>query len=216
MNMILRVLVRAPEPASIPSFSRCFSVYHAAHEKGYRARLREKDPEAYRRKLDKDDAYKARVRSENPATYRWILDSKARCRQQWLQNPANYAKHIEQSRLGHAANRGKERTRFLTSMTDWSRRSAWFCDLPWKSHQPVYYDKRVEHYCEGCKWAVKGGRKLWWKQIQSSPTAEADVWLCNSCYVPETNCRDAMPRGYEGLTTIKEIIKRRDELGHGV
>ncbi|KEQ70012.1 hypothetical protein M436DRAFT_75753 [Aureobasidium namibiae CBS 147.97] len=215
MNSILRVLVRAPEPASTPLFSRYFSVYHAVHEKGDYVRLREKDPEAYRQKLDKHNAYTARRRSEDPVAYRRLLDSRAEARQKWLQDPANHAKELERSRFHHAVNRGKERVVFLVSMTDWSRRSAWFGDLPWKSHRPVYYNKRVEHYCEGCKWTVKGGRKLWWKQIQSSSTADADSWLCNSCYVPQTNCREAMPRGYEDLTTFKDIAKRRDELGHG-
>jgi len=217
MNSILRVLVRASEPASIPIFSRCFSVYHAVHEKGDYARLREKDPEAYRQKLDKNNAYMARRRSEDPVAFRQrVLDKRARSREKWAQDPANYAKDLERVRLYHAANKQKERFRFLLSMRYWTRRYAWFREnLPWKTHRPVYYSKRVEHYCEGCTWSVMGGRNLWWKQIQSSPTAEAEGWLCNSCYVPEKNCSEAMPTGYEGLTTIKEIAKRRDELGHG-
>lgn len=216
MNSILRVLFRAPESASTPSFARCFSVYLAAQAKGDHARLREKDPEAYKRLLDREKAYLTRYRSEDPVAYRRRLDSQARAFQKWLQKPAKYAKVLENHRLAHAARRGKERTRFLASMTNWSHRHAWFGqDLPWKSHQPVSYNERIEHYCEGCKWTVKGGRKLWWKQIQSSPTADTDNWLCNACYVPETNCREAMPRGYEDVTTFKELVKRRDELGHG-
>jgi len=221
MNLISRVLRRVPEPASIPIFSRYFSVYHAvySYEKGDFARLREKDPEAYRKKLDTyksyNKSYMAKIRSEDPVAYRRILDSKLIRRRQWLQDPANRAKDLERRRLAHAANRGKDRPLFLVYIANWCSRYAWFRELPWKTHQPVYYDKRVEHYCEGCKWTVNGGRKLWWKQIQPSSTAEADSWLCNNCYVPETNCSEAMPTGYEGLTTIKEIAKRRDELGHG-
>ena len=48
------------------------------HEKGDNARLREKDPEAYRQKLDKNNAHMARVRSEDPVAYRRMLDAKAR------------------------------------------------------------------------------------------------------------------------------------------
>lgn len=91
----------------------------------------------------------------------WLLDSRY-----WTQglgaekneDPANYAKDLERTRLYHAANKQKERFRFLLSMRYWTRRYAWFREnLPWKTHRPVYYSKRVEHYCEGCTWRVMGG-----------------------------------------------------------
>lgn len=194
MSLIQRVLVRALQSTSSTLFARCFSVCHGAQAKEDFARLRQEDPEAYRQYLDKAAANKRR----------------------WLEKPGNAAKMREYTRLHHLAHRGDKRGIFYKHLLNWGKRFAWFRDtLPWKSHRPVFYDDRVEHYCEGCGWTEKNGKKLWWRRIQSPSTAEADSWLCTNCYVPKSDCREAMPRGYEDLTSIKEISKRRDELGHG-
>ena len=33
--------------------------------------------------------------------------------------------------------------------------------LPWKTHRPILYDRKVEHYCNACEWARTSGTKLW-------------------------------------------------------
>lgn len=73
----------------------------------------------------------------------------------------------------------------------------------------------MEHHCEGCSWTERGGKKLWWLRLEQPPMTDADSSLCTNCYIPKADWHEAMPRGYEGLTTIEEIAKRRDELGHG-
>jgi hypothetical protein len=195
MSLIVRALVRALKPVSPLSFARSFSVYHAIQVEGYYARLRQQDPEALRRRLDSD----------------------ALSKQRWHLEGDNLAKEREYSRLYKSARREGERQKFYQNIMNWCKRYAWLReDLPWKSYRPFWHESKVEHHCEGCNWTMKGGNRLWWLKIVSSLTTKADSWLCHGCYVPRSDCKEAMPRGYEGLTTIKEIAKRRDELGHGV
>jgi hypothetical protein len=44
----------------------------------------------------------------------------------------------------------------------WCSAYSWLREqLPWKSHQPIYYSQRVEHFCYGCKWTRASGARLW-------------------------------------------------------
>jgi hypothetical protein len=215
MSFMIRALVRALEPISAPAFSRSFSVYHAVHKERDWAKWRLENPEAHKRKNEQTLAYYSRLRSERPEEYRRRLDTVLTAWRRRREDPAQVAREQENHRLYYQASKGDERMKLYWYLRNWSTRYAWFReDLPWKSHRPVYHDERVEHHCEGCGWTKRSGNRLWWKKIQSSPT-EADNWLCISCYVPRSDWKEAMPKGYEGLTTIKEIAKRRDELGHG-
>ncbi|KEQ76980.1 hypothetical protein M436DRAFT_78708 [Aureobasidium namibiae CBS 147.97] len=195
MSLILRALAHAPESVSCPFFSRSFSVHRGAQEKGDYTRLRQQNSENYRQLLDKHALYK----------------------KQWLTNPENVQRARETTRLYYLAHKEDERRLFYMRLIKWCTRYTWFREtLPWKSDSPVLYEHRVEHHCEGCNWTKRGGRKLWWKKIPSSPATEVDSWLCSDCYVPKAaDWGEAMPRGYEDLTTIKEVAKRRDQLGHG-
>jgi len=195
MSLILRALTHAPESVSSQFFSRSFSAYRAAREKGDYTRLRQQNSEDYRQLLDKQALYK----------------------KQWLMNPENVKRVRETTRLYNLAHKEDERRLFHIRLTKWCARYAWFRQsLPWKSHSPVYREHQVEHHCEGCNWTKRGGRKLWWKKIPSTPATEADSWLCSDCYIPKSaDWREAMPRGYENSMTIQEITKRRDQLGHG-
>lgn len=194
MSLGLRVLVRTLEPVSAPLFSRSFSVCSAAQAKGDYVRLREEDPVAYRQ----------------------LLDGRLESKRIWRQKPENVAKQREFMKFYDMARSGDERRRFYRRMLNWGMRYPWFREnLPWKSHQPVHYAKDVEHHCEGCNWIEKGGKRFWWRKIEQPSTTDADSWLCTSCFVPKTDWQEVMPKGYEDLTTIKEVAKRRDELGHG-
>jgi len=200
MSLISRAFTHAPASVLSPLFSRSFSVSQLVQEKGDHIRLRQQDPVAYRQ----------------------LRDNSIARQRKYLANPENVAKQRKYSRLWAIAHRGDERRRFYLHLLKWCGRYAWFRQkLPWKSHSPVWHEGSVERHCEGCDWIKRGGRRLWWKQIQSSSPAtatapEADIWLCTDCYVPKAaDWGEAMPRGYEDLTTIKEIAKRRDQLGHG-
>jgi hypothetical protein len=44
----------------------------------------------------------------------------------------------------------------------WCSVHSWLREqLPWRTHQPVYYSQCVEHFCYGCKWTRTSGAKLW-------------------------------------------------------
>jgi hypothetical protein len=216
MSLILRAPIRALEPISSSAFSRLFSVYRAVHKESSYAKWCQENPEAHKRRLEQNQAYHSRIRSGDPEKYRQKLDMIIAAWHRRREDPAQVARKQEYNRLYYHAIRGGERKKLCMNLMNWGTRYAWFReDLPWKSYQPVYQDNPVERRCEDCDWTRRGGSRLWWKKIQSSPIG-VDIWLCHSCYVPESDCKEAMPRGYEGLTTIKEIAKRRDELGHGV
>jgi hypothetical protein len=215
MSLIVRTLARILELNLSPLFSRSFSVYHTIQVPGDYAKWCLENPDAHERKMAYQRAYRATLRSTRPEVYRRHLDDAlARSRQQ-NQDPVKAAHHRERKRLWALALKDDDRQILYKRMRHWINRYAWFReDLPWKSHQPIYHDDPVKHHCEGCNWTRKRGIKFFWKKIHSSPT-EADSWLCHSCYVPRSDWKEAMPRGYEDLTTIKKIAKRRKELGHG-
>jgi hypothetical protein len=47
-------------------------------------------------------------------------------------------------------------------LRQWCSTYSWLREqLPWKTHQPIYYSQQVEHFCYGCKWTRTSGAKLW-------------------------------------------------------
>lgn len=202
MSSISRALAHAPKSVLSPSFSRSFSAYHAVQGKGDYV------------------GETAKLRQQDPVALRQLMDRKIWYRDRWLMNPENVERMREVARSYALSRKGDQRLLFSWRFRQWCTRHAWFREnLPWKSFKPVLYERKVEHHCEGCDWTKKGGRKLWWKKIQSStpaPATETDSWLCTNCYIPKAaDWEEAMPRGYEDLTTMEEIAKRRDQLGHG-
>ncbi|CAD0090783.1 unnamed protein product, partial [Aureobasidium vineae] len=85
--------------------------------------------------------------------------------------------------------------------------------LPWKSHQPLVFDKQVEHYCDGCHITRYRGLRLWWKSPASvSGEGQADSYLCNSCYTTKKKWSAVMPEGYEDVETFKSLVARKKQL----
>jgi hypothetical protein len=77
--------------------------------------------------------------------------------------------------------------------------------LPWKTHRPLYHQTRVEHFCQGCQVTEHGGKKLWWLRLGSD-----DQYDCHFCYAQDIDA--SMPEGYEGITTWRGILARKEEL----
>jgi hypothetical protein len=77
--------------------------------------------------------------------------------------------------------------------------------LPWKTHRPLYYETKVEHFCQGCQVTEHGGKKLWWLRLGSD-----DQYDCHFCYAKDIDA--SMPEGYEGITTWRGILARKEEL----
>ena len=215
MGSTLRALLHVVQPRLPLLLSRSFSIYHAVRAKGESIGLRQQNPEAYKENLPNRITYNVLLRRKDPEAHRRFLDRRNENMRRWRNDPTNLANIRERSKFISRAFYATERGKFYHNLKTWCSRYAWFReDLPWKLHKPIYHEERVEHHCEGCNWTRKGGYKLWFRKISSPSTAEADSWLCSKCYFPKADCRQAMPKGYEDLTTIKEIAKRREELGH--
>lgn len=87
------------------------------------------------------------------------------------------------------------------------RRNAFMRErLPWKSHTPVLYQDKVQHTCSTCLVPrMAGGCKLWWA------SHDGEHYQCSPCYFNGSNI---MPKGYEDVSSMAELKKRMDELGH--
>lgn len=89
---------------------------------------------------------------------------------------------------------------------DWCRHHPWFCELlPWKTHEPCLFDTKVTKRCASCGIARQNGLRLWWRSI-----SEPESFNCNICQLK--NPTEALPSGYEGLTTLEQIRERLKEL----
>ncbi|CAD0111253.1 unnamed protein product [Aureobasidium uvarum] len=76
--------------------------------------------------------------------------------------------------------------------------------LPWKTHRPLYYPEKVRHFCQGCNGERLDGLRSGWVRL------DQDTYDCPSCYVQDNDA--AMPKGYEAITTWKDLIARNKEL----
>lgn len=87
------------------------------------------------------------------------------------------------------------------------RRHAWTRErLPWKTHYPVLYQDKVQHTCSTCLVPrFGGGYKLWWA------SHDGEHYQCGPCYLNGSN---VMPKGYENVSSMPELRKRMEELGH--
>ena len=87
------------------------------------------------------------------------------------------------------------------------RRLVWIRErLPWKTHTPVLYQEKVRHTCSTCLVPRRGcAYKLWWA------SHDGKHYQCGPCYLNGSN---VMPKGYENVSSMKELKSRMDELGH--
>ncbi|THX23243.1 hypothetical protein D6D12_08557 [Aureobasidium pullulans] len=137
----------------------------------------------------------AQVMPEGYGHVRFMSDLRAR--KDELDGPGSSAKWDDKkkSELDESA----RRTHILWQMTE----SPWFQTLPWKTHRPVRTSLKVERTCPNCT-ALKS-LKLWWQSLTSEES------LCNRCYA-KPSWPEVMPEGYEDVTTMRGVAKRRKEL----
>ncbi|THY82167.1 hypothetical protein D6C93_09299, partial [Aureobasidium pullulans] len=137
----------------------------------------------------------AQVMPEGYGHVRFMSDLRAR--KDELDGPGSSAKWDDKkkSELDESA----RRTHILWQMT----KSPWFQTLPWKTHRPVRTSLKVERTCPDCT-ALKS-LKLWWQSLTSEES------LCNRCYT-KPSWPEVMPEGYEDVTTMGGLAKRRKEL----
>lgn len=105
-------------------------------------------------------------------------------------------------------------------LRDWTRGHEWVrAQLPWKTHVPLLYADKVEHYCHGCDWTRNGGRQLWWRRKADATSRDrqaledgrkSDEYLCHHCYVQQGHF-DALPKGYEDVRTLKDMAARKKQ-----
>lgn len=97
--------------------------------------------------------------------------------------------------------------RFRQWLSNLLRQHAWVRErLPWKHHSPVLYKDKVQHTCNTCLVPrFPGAYRLWWA------SHDGKHYQCNACHSHGSNI---MPEGYEDVSSMTELRKRMDELGH--
>ncbi|THW34306.1 hypothetical protein D6D25_05310, partial [Aureobasidium pullulans] len=132
----------------------------------------------------------AQVMPEGYGHVRFMSDLRAR--KDELDGPGSSAKWDDKkkSELDESA----RRTHILWQMTE----SPWFQTLPWKTHRPVRTSLKVEQKM----------LTMLSPQWQSLTSEES---LCNRCYA-KPSWPEVMPEGYEDVTTMRGVAKRRKEL----
>jgi len=151
MSSILRALSHVVQPRSPLLLSRSFTIYHAVQAKGESVELRQQNPEAYKENLPNKIIHNSLLRWKYPEAYRRFLDRRSENIRRWRKDPTNLAKDQDRNRFISRTFSATERGRLFCSLAKWCTRYAWFReDLPWKSHEPMYHEERVEHHCEGC------------------------------------------------------------------
>lgn len=100
----------------------------------------------------------------------------------WKRNRyKNDPKYLEKCLLANRLNQAKlretsETHRRYSAMSRWARRHTWFREqLPWRSHLPVVFSKRMEHSCASCGTSRLDGTRLWWKSLGS------ESYTCHAC-----------------------------------
>ncbi|KEQ84474.1 hypothetical protein M438DRAFT_318905 [Aureobasidium pullulans EXF-150] len=148
---------------------------------------RRTDPEWKNRKnrIEREARAKARQSWSEERLERYRKDSRESMKKRYAENP--------RFKLHHKMD-------ILSRQSQWAREC-----LPWKSHTPVLYDKKVEHICSSCLVSRHGGAKLWWKRH------DGEAYKCVRCYFKSP---DPMPEGYEDCKSAAEIRERSKELGH--
>ncbi|CAD0096959.1 unnamed protein product [Aureobasidium vineae] len=168
------------------------------------------DPVVRRRQMDKINERKRIKRRtdaewakrERPASRDRAAEWQAKNREQYLE----YNRKLSVDRFAQdAAYRLRKRMHDMLSRHAWARYR-----LPWKSYVPVLYEKKVRRDCEGCLVSRHGGVKLWWESKDAKDQSD-QKYLCHKCYFTGP---EALPKGYEDVTTIAEVTVRRRELGH--
>lgn len=120
----------------------------------------------------------------------------------------------------YARHKNDDFLQLYVRLRQWTRRHEWVrAQLPWKAHLPLLYADKVEHHCHGCDWTRSGGMQLWWRRKRDDASRhhrvledgdKSDEYLCHSCYVKQGHF-DALPKGYEDVKTIKDIIARKKQ-----
>ena len=139
-------------------------------------------------------------------------------------DPEFRARRIQTSRDHYNTHKQDDKLRLRQNLTDWIRREDWVRDsLPWKTYTPLWYARKVKHYCHGCDWMRINGLKLWWRKkgaeeqvmdVEESGDGlqvKNDNYLCHTCYVNKRSRFEVLPEGYEDVKTFKDLVARKKE-----
>jgi len=206
MSVIMNLLLWRPKglvnlPLWSPSLTQPFSVYHA-HQKPWIAtdKTRLRDRIAYKRNKERSENRKA---TQQPEDFYWPTS-------RYLKDPTWREERREYRKAIYARKEKHDEVFLMRAKIRNCVRTPWVREeLPWKTHRPILYDERTEHYCAGCKWTRTGGRKLYWQSL-----VDTTEYLCTSCYVPSRNpdWNKIMPEGYEDVRDMKAMRARKEQL----
>jgi len=204
------ILGHQPSTPSSPFLARLFSVSRKRGTKlksetvqDYRARqrLRYNNDAAYR------EAELARVRAwqaQNPEKAK--LSSRISRNTSYKQNPVFRQNEMARwLRAYHEVYKKDPLFRLRRSLRQWTDKQHDFMSaLPWKTHSPEMHEAPIERFCQSCHRKRHGGFRLWWHRLGSD-----DQYDCHSCYVQDATA--SMPEGYEGITTWRDLVARKQE-----
>lgn len=186
-------------PSSTRIFSTCRmdSIGKAQYD---RLRL---DPDAYRAQRDRQSVSHKESYYKSPDV-----------REKRIQRAREYRMHRDRAnKLAHLMS---------SKLGTWLYAYKWIREaLPWKSHQPLVFDKQVKHYCDSCHYARRDGARIWWRakparcEEISTPVlgeGQANSYLCHSCYSMKRDWSAVMPEGYEDVETLNDMTARKKEL----
>jgi hypothetical protein len=121
------------------------------------------DPATRRIQQDRYNEIKRIKRRTDPewATRERRLNRNAAHNNRWKEtNREAYLEYLRNDRIKRSAQDPLFVLRGM--MYRWARRYAWFREsLPWKSHVPVFYGKKVQHVCSRCVVTTHGSAQVW-------------------------------------------------------
>lgn len=149
------------------------------------------------------------------------------------QNPEEYKEWRRRNKLACLHQQATDpRFGFTKRLHGWCVNQDWVREeLPWKTHVPVVYPVKVHKPCYGCTHLKQGGGvRLWWERpCHSVPVeqtnhthrwrlrndndrADEERYLCHACYVGKDTWQNALPKGYEDVRYMQDLIARKKEL----
>lgn len=89
-------------------------------------------------------------------------------------------------------------------ISNWCWAHDWIRQLPWPTHQPQFFEHKMELHCTNCLWSKRRALRLWWQDAKGTH-------ICTACYTkPEWS--EIMPKEYEDVRSMRDLRARKQQL----
>jgi len=89
-------------------------------------------------------------------------------------------------------------------ISNWCWAHDWIRQLPWPTHQPQFFEQKMELHCTDCLWSKRRALRLWWQDAKGTH-------ICTACYT-KPDWSEIMPKGYEDVTSMRDFRARKQQL----